>query len=189
MAGVAAHRSRRAGAALPGRAAGQDPRHLQASVSERHGALPGRPRRARVLAARRGAEPGDRRAGRPAGAARVLRDGSLPHSHTEGGRAMNAMTARGLSLAAVVAVWTAISEMARVNLSLWPVLVGLACAVAAGGGVPGFQKTVAGTASGVAWALLAHAVTRALGGQDLVQALVLGAAVFGMEIGRASCRE
>src|SRR5207249_5980195 len=118
VAGVAAHRSRRAGAAVPGRAAAQDPRDLQASVPERHGALPRRERRARVLAARRGPEPGDRRAGRPARAARVLRDGSLPHSHTEGGRAMNAMTARGLSLAAVVAVWTAISEMARVNLSL-----------------------------------------------------------------------
>ncbi|PYP48813.1 MAG: hypothetical protein DMD42_00115 [Gemmatimonadetes bacterium] len=91
---------------------------------------------------------------------------------------MNAMTARGLSLAAVVAVWTAISEMARVNLSLWPVLVGLACAVAAGGGVPGLQRTLAGTISGVVWALVAHAATRALGGQDLVQALVLGAAVF-----------
>jgi len=93
---------------------------------------------------------------------------------------MNAMTARGLSLAAVVAVWTAISEMARVNLSLWPVLVGLACAVAAGGGVPGLQRTIAGTISGVVWALVAHAATRALGGQDLVQALVLGAAVFAM---------
>src|SRR5438046_5049774 len=93
---------------------------------------------------------------------------------------MNAMTARGLSLAAVVAVWTAISEMARVNLSRWPVLVGLACAVAAGGGGPGLQKTLAGTISGVVWALAAHAATRALGGRDLVQALVLGAAVFAM---------
>src|SRR2546429_1292190 len=180
VAGVAAHRSRRAGAALPGRAARQDPRDLQASVPEGYGPLPRRPRRARVLAARRGPEPGDRRAGGPAGAARVLRDGSLPHSHTEGGRAMNAMTARGLSLAAVVAVWTAISEMARVNLSLWPVLVGLACAVAAGGGVPRVQKTLAGTISGVVWALAAHAASRALGGRDLVQALVLGAAVFAM---------
>src|SRR5207247_2150034 len=125
-------------------------------------------------------ELGDRRAGGPAEAARVLRNGSLAHAHAEGGRAMNAMTARGLSLAAVVAVWTAISEMARVNLSLWPVLVGLACAVAAGGGVPGLQRTLAGTISGVVWALVAHAATRALGGQDLVQALVLGAAVFAM---------
>src|SRR5256886_555042 len=133
-----------------------------------------------LFRARRGQELGDRRAGRPAGAARVLRNGSLPHSHTEGGRAMSAMTARGLSLAAVVAVWTAISEMARVNLSLWPVLVGLACAVAAGGGVPGLQRTLAGTISGVVWALVAHAATRALGGQDVVQALVLGAAVFAM---------
>jgi uncharacterized protein DUF1097 len=93
---------------------------------------------------------------------------------------MNAMTARGLSLAAVVAVWTGISEMARVNLSLWPVIVALGCSLAAGGGVPGLQKTLAGTISGVVWALLAHGVSRALGGQDLVQALVLGAVVFGM---------
>ena len=93
---------------------------------------------------------------------------------------MNAMTARGLSLAAVVAVWTAISEIARVNLSLWPVIVALGCSLAAGGGVSGLQKTVAGTISGVVWALLAHGVSRALGGQDIVQALVLGAAAFGM---------
>jgi len=93
---------------------------------------------------------------------------------------MNAMTARGLSLAAVVAVWTAISEIARVNLSLWPVIVALGCSLAAGGGIPGLQKTAAGTISGVVWALLAHWVSRALGGQDIVQALVLGAAAFGM---------
>jgi hypothetical protein len=93
---------------------------------------------------------------------------------------MNAMTARGLSLAAVVAGWTAISEVAKVNLSLWPVIVALGCALAAGGGVPGLQKTLAGTISGVVWALVATAVSRALGGQDLVQALVYGAAAFGM---------
>jgi len=93
---------------------------------------------------------------------------------------MNPMTMRGVSLAVVVAVWTAISEMARVNLSLWPVIVALGCSLAAGGGVPGLQRTLAGTISGVVWALVAHAVTRALGGQDLVQALVLGGAAFGM---------
>ena len=93
---------------------------------------------------------------------------------------MNAMTARGVSLAVVVAVWTAISELARVNLSLWPVIVALGCSLAAGGGIPGLQKTAAGTISGVAWALLAHGISRALGGQDVVQALVLGAAAFGM---------
>jgi len=93
---------------------------------------------------------------------------------------MNPMTMRGVSLAVVVAVWTAISEMARVNLSLWPVIVALGCSLAAGGGVPGLQRTLAGTISGVVWALVAHPVTRALGGQDLVQALVLGGAAFGM---------
>jgi len=93
---------------------------------------------------------------------------------------MNAMTARGLSLAAVVTVWTAISEIARVNLSLWPVIVALGCSLAAGGGIPGLQKAALGTISGVVWAVLATNVSRALGGQDIVQALVLGAAAFGM---------
>jgi len=93
---------------------------------------------------------------------------------------MNPMTIRALSLAAVVAVWTAISEMAKVNLSLWPVIVALGCSLAAGGGIPGLQRTLAGTTSGVVWALVVHAVTRALGGQDLVQALVLGGAALGM---------
>ena len=43
---------------------------------------------------------------------------------------MNPMTMRAVSLGVVVAVWTAISEMARVNLSLWPVLVALGCSLA-----------------------------------------------------------
>jgi hypothetical protein len=93
---------------------------------------------------------------------------------------MNAMTARGLSLAIVVAVWTAISHMAKLPLQLWPVIVGLACFVAAGGGIPGLQKSVAGAVSGVAWAIVAYAVSGALGRQDIVDALVLGAAIFGM---------
>ena len=93
---------------------------------------------------------------------------------------MNPMTMRALSLGVVVAVWTAISEMAKVNLSLWPVLVALGCSLAAGGGIPGLQRTLAATTSGVVWALVVHAVSRALGGQDLVQALVLGGAALGM---------
>ena len=93
---------------------------------------------------------------------------------------MNPMTMRGVSLAVVVAVWTAISEMAKVNLSLWPVIVALGCSLAAGGGIPGLQRTLAATTSGVVWALVTHAVSRALGGQDLVQALVLGGAALGM---------
>src|SRR5438445_515771 len=54
---------------------------------------------------------------------------------------MNTMTARGLSLAVVVAVWTAISHTQNLPLSLWPVLVGLGCFLAAGGGIPGLQKS------------------------------------------------
>jgi hypothetical protein len=60
------------------------------------------------------------------------------------------------------------------------VIVALGCSLAAGGGIPGLQRTLAGTISGVVWALVAHTVSRALGGQDLVQALVLGGAALGM---------
>jgi hypothetical protein len=93
---------------------------------------------------------------------------------------MNPTTIRALSLAVVVAVWAAISELAKVNLSLWPAIVALGCSLAAGGGVPGLQRTLAATTSGVVWALVAHYVFRALGGRDLVEALVLGGMVFGM---------
>lgn len=93
---------------------------------------------------------------------------------------MNAMTARGLSLAAVVAVWTAISHFGKVPLQIWPVIVGLACFVAAGGGIAGLQKSAAGAVSGVVWAMLYVKVSGALGRNELVDALVLGAAVFGM---------
>ncbi|HYS22107.1 MAG TPA: DUF1097 domain-containing protein [Gemmatimonadales bacterium] len=95
---------------------------------------------------------------------------------------MNAMTARGLSLALVVAVWTLISEMAKVNLSLWAVVVALGCFLAAGGGLQGLQKTVAGTVSGVVWALIAYTVITSLGRQPVFQALVYGAAVFMMVV-------
>jgi len=93
---------------------------------------------------------------------------------------MNAMTARAVSLAVVVLVWTVISHLAKLPLLLWPVLVGLACFVAAGGTIAGLQKSAVATVSGVIWALLAYAVSGALGRQPVVDALILGAAVFGM---------
>jgi Protein of unknown function (DUF1097) len=93
---------------------------------------------------------------------------------------MNTITARGLSLAAVVAIWSAISHLGRVPLQLWPVIVGLACFLAAGGGIPGLQKSIASTSSGVVWVLLYVTVSRALGRQEILDALVLGAAVFGI---------
>lgn len=93
---------------------------------------------------------------------------------------MNAMTARALSLAVAVAVWTAISHLAKLPLQLWPVIIGLACFLAAGGGVAGLTKSLAGAASGVVWAMLYVTVSGALGRQAIVDALVLGAAAFGM---------
>ena len=93
---------------------------------------------------------------------------------------MNTMTARALSLAIVVAAWTAVSHMMKLPLQLWPVIVGLACFVAAGGGIQGLQKSLAASIAGVAWALIAYNVSTALGRHEIVDALVLGAAIGGM---------
>jgi len=93
---------------------------------------------------------------------------------------MSASTTKALSLGIVVALWAIISHLGKINLQLWPVIVGLACFVGAGGGVSGLQKSLAGTISGVVWAALYVAIAGALGRQDIIDALVLGAAVFGM---------
>jgi hypothetical protein len=93
---------------------------------------------------------------------------------------MNALITKALSMAIVVALWAVISHFAKLPLQLWPVLVGLACFVGAGSGTMGLQKSVLGTASGVIWAMLYVSVAGALGRSDIVDALVMGAAVFGM---------
>lgn len=95
---------------------------------------------------------------------------------------MNALTTKALSMAVVVALWAVISHFGKLPLQLWPVIVGLGCFIGAGGGVPGLQKSVLGTASGVAWALLYVSVSSAIGGgrPDIVDALILGAAIFGV---------
>lgn len=95
---------------------------------------------------------------------------------------MNALTTKALGLALVIAVWAAISHLAKLPLELGPVIIGLACFIGAGGGMMGLQKSVAGTASGVVWAMLYMAVAAALdkGVPGVLDALVLGAVVFGM---------
>src|SRR5687767_4857699 len=93
---------------------------------------------------------------------------------------MSASTTKALSLGIVVALWAIISHLGKLPLQLCPVVVGLACFVGAGSGMPALQKSVVGTASGVVWAMLYVVVRGALGGQEIVDALVLGAAVFGM---------
>ena len=93
---------------------------------------------------------------------------------------MNAMTARGLSLAVVVAAWTAISHFGKLPLLVWPVIVGVACFVGAGPGISGLQRAVAGTVSGVVWAMLFVAASGLLGHREIVDVLLLGVAVFGI---------
>src|SRR6266581_1545879 len=96
----------------------------------------------------------------------------------EEARPMSASTTKALSLAIVAAAWAAISHLLKVNLQLWPVIVGLGCFVGAGGGVMGLQKSILGTISGVIWAALYVAVSGALGRQGVVAALVLGAGTY-----------
>jgi Protein of unknown function (DUF1097) len=93
---------------------------------------------------------------------------------------MNALNTKALSLALVVAVWAVVSHLGKLPLQLWPVIVGVACFVGAGGGMMGLQKSILGSASGVAWALIYASVAAALGRSDILDALVLGAAIFGM---------
>jgi len=88
---------------------------------------------------------------------------------------MNAMTARALLVGLLVAVWVWVSGVARLNLSLWAPIVALGCYFAAGGGVSGLQKSLAGTLSGVVWVLAIEAVSLSIGGTRIVTALLWGA--------------
>ncbi|HEV8382784.1 MAG TPA: DUF1097 domain-containing protein [Gemmatimonadales bacterium] len=96
---------------------------------------------------------------------------------------MSASTTKALSLAIMGAAWAAISHLAKVDLQLWPVYIGLACFVGVGGGGMGaLQKSAASTVSGVIWALIYMALANALdpGRPGLMNALALGVVVFGM---------
>lgn len=93
---------------------------------------------------------------------------------------MSASTTKALSLAIVTAVYAVLSHLLKMPLQLWPVIVGLGCFVGSGGGTAGLQKSILGTISGVVWAAVYLGVTVALGRQDIIDALVLGAAVFGI---------
>ncbi|MDP3910075.1 MAG: DUF1097 domain-containing protein [Gemmatimonadales bacterium] len=93
---------------------------------------------------------------------------------------MNTLTARALSLGLVVALWTVISHLGKLPLQLWPAIVGLACFLAAGGGMPGFQKAAAGAVSGVVWAMIYVAISGALSHQPILDALLLGVVVAGL---------
>src|SRR5437879_7463038 len=166
---MGADRGRRPGAALSGRGAGEGPGDLPPSNPEGHRPLPRRARRSRVLAAGGGTESRDCRPGRPARAAGVLRYGSLcnsaylaadrctahrlfimlaPRLPLRRRPAMNATTTKALSLALVRAVWTIVSHLGKLPLQLWPVIVGLACFVGAGGGTMGIQESVVGSLRG-----------------------------------------
>ena len=88
---------------------------------------------------------------------------------------MNTMTVRALMLGVVIALWAWLADVARLHVSLWAGVVALGCFFAAGGGVPGLQKAIVAALSGVVWVLVAHAVRGAIGGGNVVAAVILGA--------------
>ena len=88
---------------------------------------------------------------------------------------MNTMTVRALMLGLVIALWAWVADAARLHVSLWAGVVALGCFYAAGGGVPGLQKAIVAALSGVVWVLVAHAVRGAIGGGNVVAAVILGA--------------
>src|SRR5207249_8291863 len=88
---------------------------------------------------------------------------------------MNTMTVRALMLGLVIALWAWVADAARLHVSLWAGVVALGCFYAAGGGVPGLQKTIVAALSGVVWVLIYHAVRVAIGARGLVGPVLLGA--------------
>jgi Protein of unknown function (DUF1097) len=86
------------------------------------------------------------------------------------------MTMRAIILGLLVAAWVWVGAAARLHLSILAGFVALGCYFASGSGVPGLQKTVVGTLSGVLWVLIAQAVGVAVGRGTVVHAVVLGAA-------------
>src|SRR5881396_3389012 len=111
---------------------------------------------------------------RPGGSARIVGAICFSLSGKEA-KAMNTMTARALMVGLVIALWAWVASVARLHVSMWAGVVALGCFFAAGGGVPGLQKTVVTTLAGVLWVLVSHAVRVAIGGGGVVAAVILGA--------------
>ena len=81
---------------------------------------------------------------------------------------MNTMTARALMVGLLIALWAWVASVARLHVAMWAGVVALGCFFAAGGGVPGLQKTVVATLAGVLWVLVSHAVRVAIGNLEIL---------------------
>lgn len=88
---------------------------------------------------------------------------------------MNTLTTRAIIVGVLIAVWAWVAGAARLHVSIWAGFIALGCYFAAGGGVPGLQRTIVATLSGVVWVLIAQAVRVAIGGGSVVADIVLGA--------------
>jgi len=87
---------------------------------------------------------------------------------------MNPLMAQAISIGIVLAVWDLVSGM--VHLSIYPGVIALGCFYASGGKTEGLVKSLAALLSGVCWALAATQLGAILGGNQVLNALVVGLA-------------
>lgn len=78
---------------------------------------------------------------------------------------------------AVSVPWT-YAFVAGLEVPLWPSFIASATFYAAGGGLDGLRRGFASNAAGIAYAAATLAVAAALGGGDLLLAVVVGVAMF-----------
>jgi len=92
---------------------------------------------------------------------------------------MDVLTALGVSIGVLIAVWTYLS-VSVVSLPVWVGIVTWGAFFAAGGKTDGLVKTIAASLSGLVWAFIAITLSAKLGGGVPVLAVLVGVIAFAM---------
>jgi uncharacterized protein DUF1097 len=94
---------------------------------------------------------------------------------------MDVLTALGVSIGVLIAVWTYLA-VSVVALPVWVGIITWGAFFAAGGKTDGLIKTIAASLSGLVWAFIAITLSAKLGGGTPILALLVGVIAFGMVI-------
>jgi len=102
--------------------------------------------------------------------------------HTNRGEQMNLLHALAISIGVLIVGWVYLSVgNPDLNLVVWAGVVGWGSFYAAGSGIEGLKKALAGNISGALWAFVALVVYTQLGGASvLTLAILVGLAAAGM---------
>jgi uncharacterized protein DUF1097 len=92
---------------------------------------------------------------------------------------MDMVTALGVSIAVLIAVWTYLAAGVA-SLPVWVGVVTWGAFFAAGGKTDGMIKTIAASLSGLVWAFIASLVLGKIGGGTLALSVLVGVAAFMM---------